>query len=233
MKKTMLRSMLTTFVVLSLTPGCGAGASAGLFDLRMLLVPHPGQTRVQALCAEGNDAESRAKQLVEDLNASVEDDRALLEAVASAEGRPEGPITTYEVSVDGRTMVIEAVTDGASETFSGTIDDEEVLQGATTEEGKKGTLTYEGLEVAWHTDEDGTVRVARTDEAREAALVLKEERVAIVVDDITAAWSADSGVFLESEDVLCWDGEERCDVTCDPTRLESLTADLNTNLLEM
>lgn len=220
----MKKTMVSMLVVLAVTNACG-GPQTSLFDVRMLIVPSPGQTRVQALCVEGTDAQARAEQLVVDLNASVEGDRALLEAIATAEGRAQGPITTYEVTVDGRTMVVDAVTNGEGETFTGKIDGKDVLQGSTTDEGRRGTISYEALQVSWQTEEDGTVRVART-EQRAVSLVLTEARVAIVVDATTAAWNTDSGVFMEGDDVLCWSGEERCDVTCTPDQLQSLTADV-------
>lgn len=208
-----------------------------LFDLRMLLIPSPGQlNNTQALCTEGAEARDAAQQLVDNMNAAVADDRALLEALVGAQ--PESSVAsikTYVVEVDGRTMTVEDVSKGDAHAISGSIDGEAVFSATTTDDGRAGTLNYGELSVAW-LEEDGVLRATR-DVAGEApsaqAVHLEPERVRIVSSaaegDVAAGWTAASGVIVEGDGAAaCWGGDEQCDVACD----DDLVAELHISLTD-
>lgn len=209
------------------TVGCVEGGSSGgngPFDLRMLLVPAPGSTTTQALCDEGSDVAESAQALVEALNDEVAADRALLAAIAEADGEANALITTYEADVDGRTMVVEVVSDGAgSEVITGTIDDENVLNATTTDDGATGTMTFGDISVTWTTT-DGTLQATRSGSVN-AVISLEDDLVRLVVDNVVAAWSSTEGVVVDSEDIQCFSGEELCTTSCDDVDTDALAGD--------
>lgn len=200
-------------------PGSSGGAG-GPFDLRMLLVPSPGSTNTQALCDDGTDVSDRAQALVDSLNDEVASDRALLAAIATADARTEGLITTYEADVEGRTMVVEVVSDGAgNEVLTGTIDGEAVLDATTANDGATGTMSFGDISVTW-TESDGTLQATRTG-AVSAVISLEDNLVRLVVDDVVAAWNDSEGVVVDGE-IQCFSGEELCTASCDGIDTEAL-----------
>lgn len=201
----------------------GGGGGGGPFDLRLLLVPSPGSTTTQALCDQGTDVADRAQALVDTLNDEVASDRALLAAIATAEARTEGLITTYEANVDGRTMVVEVLSDGAgSEVITGTIDGEAALEATTANDGATGTLTFGDLAVTW-TESEGTLQATRSG-AASAVVSLEDNLVRLVVDGVVAAWSDSEGVVIDGE-VLCFSGEELCTASCDGIDTDALAGE--------
>jgi hypothetical protein len=239
MKSFRLHLLSLTCVVAALgacqLPSQGAQQANDLFDLRLLLVPSPGQlNNTQALCAEGTEARDAAQQLVDDMNAAVANDRALLEALAGAEAETNvASIKTYTVEVDGRTMTVEDVSNGESHAITASIDGGPAFSATTTDEGRAGTLSYGDLSVAWD-EEDGVLRAAR-DVAGEApssqAVHLEPDRVRIVSSsangDVAAGWTATSGVIVEgSAAAACWEGDEQCNVACN----DELVAELQISL---
>jgi hypothetical protein len=121
-------------------------------------------------------------------------------------------------------MTVEVIADGAgNEVITGSIDDEEVLSGATSDDGASGTLTFGELSVAWQTEGD-TLRAARSGGIA-AAIVLEDDLVRLVVDDVVVAWDGDEGVVVDGDGVQCFSGEELCTVACEEVDGEGLVGD--------
>jgi hypothetical protein len=237
----MIRSRLVTssLVLLVSAPVLSAcelvgGGDAPLFDVDLLVVPEPGQVNnTQALCEGGTVSHDLANEIVAAENASIEDDKALLLALLDAEPSTSAAITTYQATVDGKTLVVTAVQSGDAVSYTATLDGEDYLAGTSNHDGAEGTLSLSSgeLSVAWSTDEDGAIRVARTQGARSTAMVLRSESVKLAVTDAddsgtVVAWTAAAGVAIENGGTPgCWQGAEFCEATCSQELTDLATAE--------
>lgn len=246
MLRTTARVSLVLLAISAVTACDGGGLEGGdplLPSLDVFVIPSPSETSSSqassAACASGTTSIDRIDALIDEENALSAADRALIEAALSS--TPEGDLVLarYEAEVDGRTLKIEVVSEeDTGSVFTGTLvvgeEETEVLSGTVTADAKSGSLVLEWpdaeeISVAYDEDEDGVRRVARTRGSHEAVFELSDDDARLVVDDVVAWWNIDasSGVIIDGEDILCFEGGESegdlCDLTCTPALIEKVT----------
>lgn len=230
-------TVLLSLAALSPTAACellgagGGGDASSLPPIESLFIPKPSDpassTAVQAACADGNATITALEARIDELNASVADDLALLRGLYDAAPTTAAGISSYDVDVDGRTLHVELVEAAGQVAITGTIDDEDYLSGAYNTDGSQGTLSLKAADgdvaSTWETS-DGKLAIARVEGELHVAVAIEDAKVALAIDDSTASeaaeWSRETraGRYASADAVGCWDGAETaadmCDVAC-------------------
>lgn len=207
------------------------GEAASLPPVEALFLPKPSDARsstaTQAACAEGNETIVSLEARVDELNASVQQDLALLQALYDASPDASAAITIYSVEADGRTLEVRLVDSGDEVAVTGTVEGEEdaLLSGAYKSDGSEGAIAIEGadgsISSAWHTEGD-VLQIARTEGSLSAAVNIEASKVELAVtdgaDSLAAHWDRDTGAgeMAASDGVAaCWSAGETADDMCD------------------
>ncbi len=210
------------------------GDAAPLPPVEALFLPKPSDgrsnTASQAACADGNDAIVALEARIDELNASVQDDLALLRALYDASPDAQAGISIYTVEADGRTLEVRLVDSGEEVAITGTVEgeDDALISGAYKSDGSEGAISLEGADgtiaSAWHT-EDGQLQIARNEGDVAAAVDIDDSTVELAItdgaDSLAAHWDRETGEGEMAESggsASCWsagDGaDDMCDVTC-------------------
>lgn len=230
-----------------LIPGLLPEVEANLPPLESLLIPTPSQrgadnTEEPAVCADGNAVATGIEARIAALNASVEGERALLNALYASQPTGAGSIVTYTAEAGGRSLNVQLVVDDEDAVMTANIDVETpFISGTYKKDGSEGAIAItpaegEALASLWTTEEGG-LNVARTEDEGAVAAVYNDdgEQATLAVSGtgegvvtLVAVWNADgSGAAVEgTEDAGCWtagaDVADLCDVLCDETLLGAL-----------
>jgi hypothetical protein len=205
-----------------------------------LFVPKPSDptssTAVQALCVDGNETITALEARIDELNASVASDLALLRGLYQASPQIEGTTTTYDVDVGGSTMHLEVAqttpdqigiigTLNGAEHLTGTADGTFGFSGSF--QGRGGALVLKGddgdISSTWEFA-DGTLTIARVEGDVNVALSVDADKVTLAINEDGASESAEwdrathAGRSVFFDTVSCWDAAETaadmCDVAC-------------------
>lgn len=232
-------SLITTLICPAALAACDLagllpGDAAALPPVEALFLPKPSDARSntgsQAVCEAGNEAVVALEARVDELNASVQQDLALLRALYDASPDTQAAITIYTVEADGRTLEVQVVDGGDELAITGTVEgaDQALISGAYREDGTEGAITIESAEgsiaSAWHTEDTG-LQIARTEGDVSAAVNIDESTVELAITDgassLAAHWDRETGEGEMAESAgaaACWsagDGaDDMCDVDC-------------------
>ena len=209
----------------------GGGDGASLPPIESLFIPKPSDaassTAVQAACADGNETITALEARIDELNASVADDLALLQGLYEASPTGTAGISSFDVDADGRTLHVELVEAAGQVAITGTIDGEDYLDGAYDTDGTAGALTLKTAdgEIAstWETEGDKTA-IARVEGELHVAVSIESTKVALAIESPDGAEAAEwdretrAGRYASADAVGCWDGAEAaadmCDAAC-------------------
>jgi hypothetical protein len=255
-----MMNLRTAAVSVLVVAGSGCNVLSGLLPevegslppLQTIFIPTPSQVAAatlaaasaeeQAVCADGNDVATALEARIEALNASIEGERALLEALYDAQPTGAGNIVTYTAEAGGRSLNVQLVIDDEDVVITATIDTETpLLAGTYKTDGSEGALTItpeagEPIVSAWTTDDDA-LSIARTEGEGAIAAAFNDgpERDTLAVSGtgegvvtLVAVWNDDgSGAAIEGTEAAgCWgagaDVADLCTVTCDQEILEAL-----------
>lgn len=207
------------------------GDAAALPPIEALFVPKPtdarSNTAEQAACAEGNETIQTLEARVDELNASVEADLALLQALYAASPDATAAVTIYTVEADGRTLEVRLVDSGEEIAITGTVEgeDDALISGAYKSDGSEGAISLEGedgtIASAWHTEENG-IQIARNEGDVSAAVNVEDSTVELAITDasgsLAAHWDRETGAGELAESggaAACWSAGESADDMCD------------------
>jgi hypothetical protein len=231
-----------------LVPGLLPEVEANLPPLQSIFIPTPSQTAAdnteeQAVCADGNDVATGIEARIAALNASIEGERALLDALYAAQPTGAGNIVTYTVEAGGRSLNVQLVVDEEDVVLTANIDVDTVfISGTYKQDGSEGAIAItpaEGDAIAsvWSTDENGALNIARTEGEGAVAAVFNDgadqDTLAVSgtgegVVTLVAVWNVDgSGAAIEgTEEAGCWSAgtavADLCNVTCEQQILDAL-----------
>lgn len=230
-----------------LIPGLLPEVEANLPPLQTIFIPTPAETAAdnteeQAVCANGNDVASGIEARIAALNASIEGERDLLEALYASQPTGAGNIVTYVAEAGGRSINVQLIVSDGDIAINATIDAEIFINGAYKEDGSEGGFAITPIEgepiaAAWSTEEGGELRFARTEGEGAVAAVFVDgaDRDTLAVSGtgedvvtLVAVWNADgSGAAIEgTEEAGCWsagaDVADLCNVTCEQEILDAL-----------
>lgn len=236
-KRTALPTTLITVLL-----GCSAltacdlagllpGDAAPLPPIEALFVPKPSDARSttsqQAACEAGNDAIADLEARVDGLNASVQDDLALLRALYDASPDAQAAVTTYTVNADGRTLEVRLVDSGEEIAITGTVagEDDPLISGAYHSDGSEGAISIAGaagaIASAWST-QDGRLEIARNEGDVSAAVDVDDTTVELAItegaDSLAAHWDRETGggeMAASGGTAACWSAGETADDMCD------------------
>jgi hypothetical protein len=230
-----------------LIPGLLPEVEANLPPLQSIFIPTPSQTAAdnteeQAVCAEGNDAAAGLEARIEALNASIEGERALLEALYAAQPTGAGNIVTYTAEAGGRSLNVQLVVSDGDVVITANIDADTVfISGTYKEDGSEGAIAItpaegEAIASVWSNDENG-LNIVRTEGEGAVAAVFNDgadqDTLAVSgtgegVVTLLAVWNDDgSGAVIEGEgEAGCWsagaDVADLCNVACEQEILDAL-----------
>lgn len=206
------------------------GDAAALPPSEALFLPKPSDGRsntAQAACATGNETIVALEARVDELNASVADDLALLRALYDASPDAQAAITTYTVEADGRTLEVRLVDSGEEIAITGTVEGEEeaLISGAYKSDGSEGAISIEGADgaiaSAWHT-EDAGMQIARNEGDVSAAVNIDDTTVELAItdsaDSLAAHWDRETGageMAASGGAAACWSAGDSADDMCD------------------
>ncbi|MBI1946510.1 MAG: hypothetical protein HYS27_12485 [Deltaproteobacteria bacterium] len=219
---------LTACDLAAFLPG---GDAAGLPPIEALFLPKPSDARsstgVQAVCEAGNETIVALEARVDELNASVQQDLALLRALYDASPETQATISIYTVEADGRTLEVQVVDGGDELAITGTVqgEDDALISGAYREDGTEGAISIEGADgsiaSAWHT-EDAGLQIARNEGDVSAAVNIEDSTVELAITDgtesLAAHWDRETGEGEMAESggaAACWSAGESADDMCD------------------
>jgi len=231
-----------------LIPGLLPEVEANLPPLQSIFIPTPSQTAAdnteeQAVCAEGNDVATGIEARIAALNASIEGERALLDALYASQPTGAGNIVTYTAEAGGRSLNVQLVVDEEDVVITANIDVETpFISGTYKQDGSEGAIAItpaegEAIASVWSTQEGGALNVARTEGEGAVAAVFNDgadqDTLAVSgtgegVVTLVAVWNADgSGAAIEgAEEAGCWsagaDVADLCNVTCEQQILDAL-----------
>lgn len=232
-----------------LIPGLLPEVEANLPPLQSIFIPTPSQTAAdnteeQAVCADGNDVASGLEARIAALNASIEGERALLDALYAAQPTGAGNIVTFTAEAGGRSLNVQLVVDDEDVVITANIDTETpFISGTYKQDGSEGAIAItpiegEAIATGWTTEEGGELRIARTEGAEGAIAAVfvdgaAQDTLAVSgtgegVVTLVAVWNADgSGAAIEgTEDAGCWsagaDVADLCNITCEQEILDAL-----------
>lgn len=207
------------------------GEAAALPPIEALFLPKPSDARSntasQAACADGNATIADLEARVDALNASVQDDLALLRALYDASPETQAAITIYTVEADGRTLEVQLVDGGDELAITGTVagEEEALISGAYREDGSEGAISIEGADgtiaSAWHTEDVG-LQIARNEGDVSAAVNVEDTTVELAItdgaDSLAAHWDRETGageMAASGGAAACWSAGETADDMCD------------------
>jgi hypothetical protein len=223
---------------------------ANLPPLQSIFIPTPSEvaaanansTDEQAVCADGNDVATGLESRIAALNASIEGERALVDAVYAAQPTGVGNVVTYTAEAGGRSLNVQLVVNDGDVVLTANIDADTVfISGTYKEDGSEGAIAItpaegEPIASAWTTDDKG-LSIARTEGEGAVAAAFNDgaDRDTLVVSGsgegvvtLLAVWNADgSGAVVEGEgEAGCWsagtDVADLCNVTCEQEILDAL-----------
>ncbi len=224
----------TTFAACGLGDFLPEGDGAPLPPMEALFLPKPSDgrsnTASQAACEDGNDAIVALEARIDELNASVQGDLALLHALYDASPNAQAGISIYTVEEGGRTLEVRLVDGGEEIAITGTVEgeDDALISGAYKSDGSEGAISLESADgtiaSAWHTEDD-QLQIARNEGEVSAAVDIDGSTVELAItdgaDSLAAHWDRETGEGEMAEsggDASCWsagDGaDDMCDVSC-------------------
>lgn len=232
-----------------LLPGLLPEVEGSLPPLQAIFIPTPSQVAAasaeeQAVCADGNDVAAALEARIEALNASIDGERALVQALYAAQPTGAGNIVTYTAEAGGRSLNVQLVVDDGDVVITANIDTETpLIAGTYKQDGSEGALTItpaegEAIVSAWTTEDDalsiartegeGAIAAAFNDGATRDTLAVSGTGEGVVT--LVAVWNDDgSGAAVEGTEAAgCWgagaDVADLCTVACTDEILEALPA---------